>query len=99
MTRRIPYKFAILNSPKINALRENCHHFPLAYQNLMKPVDLERGDPRLPYIGFSKSYGVKYHSFIRWNFSKLNNLKIKVFKESEVMEFKLSRLEKGNGKC
>ena len=47
VTRDILYKFAILNSPKINTLWENCHQFLLAYQNLTKVVDLERGDPRL----------------------------------------------------
>ena len=47
VTRGIHYKFAILNSPKINTLWENCHQFLLAYQNLMKPADFERGDPRL----------------------------------------------------
>ena len=48
VTCGIQYKFVILNSPKINALWENCHHFLLAYQNLTKPTDFERGDPRLP---------------------------------------------------
>jgi hypothetical protein len=48
VTHGIPYKFTIMNSPKINTLWENCHHFPLAYQNLRKPIDLERRDPRLP---------------------------------------------------
>ena len=47
MTCGIQYKFAILNSPKINTLWENCHQFVLAYQNLTKPTDLERGDPRI----------------------------------------------------
>ena len=47
VTCGIHYKFAILNSPKINTLGENCHQFLLAYQNLTKPVDLERGDPML----------------------------------------------------
>ena len=87
VTRGISYKFTILNSLKINTSWENCHHFPLAYQNLTKPADLERGDTRLPHVGFSDSDGMKYHSFIRWNFSQLNSLKIKVFKESDVMEF------------
>ena len=47
VTRGIHYKFAILNSLKTNTLWENCHQFLLAYQNLMKPTDLERGYPRL----------------------------------------------------
>ena len=94
VTRGIQYKFAIQNSPKIHTLWENCHQFLLAYQNLTKPTDLERGDRRLQQVGFSDSEGLKYQSFIRLNFSKLNNLKIRVFKESEVMEFQLSRLEK-----
>ena len=37
---------------------------------------------------------MKYHSFIKWNFRQLNSLKIRVFKENEVMNFQLSRLEK-----
>ena len=37
---------------------------------------------------------MKYHSCSRWNFIQLNNLIIRVFKESEVMEFRFSRLEK-----
>ena len=53
VTRGIHYKFAILNSPKINTLWENYHQFLLAYQNLMKPTDLERGDSRIQQIGFS----------------------------------------------
>ena len=48
VTCGIQYKFAILNSPKINTLWENCHHFLLAYQNLTKPANLEKGDPRMP---------------------------------------------------
>ena len=55
VTCGIHYKFAILNSPKINTLWENCHEFLLAYQNLTKPADLERGDPRLQLVGFSDS--------------------------------------------
>ena len=55
MTSGILYKFDIVNSPKINTLRENCHHFPLAYHNLMKPADLERGDPRIPQVIFLDS--------------------------------------------
>jgi hypothetical protein len=47
VTRGIHYKFAILNSLKLNTLWENCDQFLLQYQNLKKPVDLERGDPRL----------------------------------------------------
>lgn len=52
VTRGIHYKFAIQNSPKINTLGENCHQFLLAYQNLMKPTDLERRDPRIQKLGF-----------------------------------------------
>ena len=48
--RGIQYKFAIQNSSKINTLWENCHQFLLAYQNWTKPIDLERGDPRLPKV-------------------------------------------------
>ena len=66
VTRGIHYKFVILNSPKINTLGENCHQFLLAYQNLTKLVDLERGDPRLQQVGFSYSEGPKFHSYIRW---------------------------------
>jgi hypothetical protein len=94
VTCGIPYKFTILNSPKINTLWENCHNFLLAYQNLMKPTDLKRGNTRLPKVEFSYSEGLKYQSCIRWNFSQLNSLKIRVFIESEVMEFQLSILEK-----
>ena len=94
VTRGIQYKFTILNSPKINTLWKNCHHFLLGYQNLMKPAYLEREDPRIPQLVFLYSYCMKYHSFIRWNFSQLNSVKIRVFKENEVMEFQLSRLEK-----
>ena len=53
VTRGIQYKFDILNIPKINTLWEKCHHFLLAYQNLIKLADLERGDPRLPKVSFS----------------------------------------------
>ena len=60
----------------------------------MKPIYLEIGDPRIPQVVFSDSDGMKYHSCIKWNFSQLNSLQIRVFKESEVMEFQLSRLEK-----
>ena len=65
VTRGIHYKFAILNSPKINALWENYHQFLLAYQNLMTPVDLERGDPRIQQVGFSDSKGPKFQINIR----------------------------------
>ena len=82
----IPYKFAILNCPKINTLWENRHHFLLAYQNSMKPVDLKIENPRLQQVGFTISQGLKCQSCIRWNFSQLNSFKIWVFKESEVME-------------
>ena len=91
VTRGIQYKLAILNSPKINTLWENCHHFHLEYQNSMKFADLKRENPRLKQVNLE---GLKYQSCIRWNFSQLNSLKIRVFKESEVMEFQLSRLEK-----
>ena len=93
-TRGIPYKFAMLKSPKINTLWEPFHHFHLEYQNSMKFVDLKRGNPRLTQVVFSNSMGLKYQSCIRWNFSQLNSLKIRVFKESEVKEFQLSMLEK-----
>ena len=66
VTRGIHYKFGILNSPKINTLWENCHYFLLAYQNLMKPTDLKRGDPRLQQVSFSDSEGPKFHIYIRW---------------------------------
>ena len=68
VTRGIQYKFAILNSPKINTLWENCHQFHLAYQNLTKPTDLERGDPRLQLVGFSDLEGPKFQIYIRWKF-------------------------------
>ena len=61
VTRGIHYKFAILTSTKINTLGVNCHQFLLAYQNLMKPTDLERGDPRLQKVGFSNLEGPKFH--------------------------------------
>ena len=80
VTSGILYKFAILNSPKINTLWENCHHFLLAYQKLMKPVDLERGDTRLQKVGFSDSEGPKFKSYITWKFGQQNSLQIKVFK-------------------
>ena len=64
VTRGIQYKFAIPNSPKINTLWENCHQFHLAYQNLTKPTDLERGDPRLPKVSFSNLEGKKFQSYI-----------------------------------
>ena len=53
MTHVIPYKFAIMKSPKINILWEPFRHFILAYQNLTKPTELERGYPRLPKVSFS----------------------------------------------
>ena len=80
VTRGIHYKFAILNSPKINTLGENCHQFLLAYQNLTKPVDLERGDPMIQQVGFSDSEGPKFHIYIRWKARQQNSLQIKVFK-------------------
>jgi hypothetical protein len=66
LTSGIQYKFAILNSPKINTLWENCHHFLLAYQNLTKLADLERGDPRIPKVSFSNLEGHKFQSYISW---------------------------------
>ena len=63
VTSGIQYKFDILNSPKINTLWENCHH--LAYQNLTKLADLERGDPRIQQEGISNVEGQKFHSSIR----------------------------------
>ena len=80
VTRGISYKFDILNSLKINTLGENCHQFLLVYQNLTKPADLERGDPRLQQIVFSNSEGPKFQIFIRWKVGQQNSLKIKVFK-------------------
>ena len=66
VTHGIKYKFAILKSPKIDTLWENCHHFLLAYQNLRNPSDLEGGDPRLPKLSFSKLEGHKFQSYISW---------------------------------
>ena len=51
----IHYMFPIPNSPKINTLWEKCHQFLLAYQNLTKPEDLERGDPTLQEVEFLDS--------------------------------------------
>ena len=82
VTRGIQYKFAILNSPKINTLWENCHQFLLAYQNLTKPIDSEREDPRLQQIGFSDSEGPKFQIYIRWKVRQQNSLQIKVFKRA-----------------
>ena len=79
VTRGIQYKFAILNNPKINTLWENCHDFLLAYQNLMKPVDLERGDPRLPKESSSNLEGNKFKSYISWKVIQQNSLPIGVF--------------------
>ena len=79
VTRGIQYKFAILNSPKINTLWENCQRFLLAYQNLMKPTDLERGDPRLPQISSSNLEGHKFQSYISWKVGQQNSLPIRVF--------------------
>ena len=59
VTHGIHYMSAILNSQKVNTLWENCHHFPLAYQNLMKPVDLERGDPMLKQVVFFRLKGAE----------------------------------------
>ena len=80
VTCGIHYKFAILNSPNINTLRENCYQILLAYQNLTKLVDLERGDPRLQQVGFSDSEGPKFQIYIRWKVRQQNSLQIKVFK-------------------
>ena len=60
----------------------------------MKLAYLKRANLRIPQVGFLDLEGLKYNSYIKWNFSQLNNLKIRVFKESEVMEFQLSMLEK-----
>ena len=79
MTCGIQYKFIILNSPKISTLGENCNHFLLAYQNLTKPVDLERGDPRLPKASFSNLEGQKFQSYISWKVGQQNSLPIGVF--------------------
>jgi hypothetical protein len=79
VTCGIQYKFAILNSPKINTLWENCHHFLLAYQNLTKPADLERGDPRIPKVSFSNLEGHKFQSYISWKVGQQNSLPIGVF--------------------
>jgi hypothetical protein len=62
VTRGRLYKFTLLNSPKINTLWENCHHFLLAYQNPIKPIDLERGNPRIPWILFLDLEGPKYET-------------------------------------
>ena len=81
VTRGIQYKFAILNSPKINTLWENYHHFLLAYQNLTKPIDLERGDSRIPKISFSNLEGHKFQSYISWKVGQQNSLPIGVFQK------------------
>jgi hypothetical protein len=80
MTHGIHYKFAILNSLKINTLGENCHQILLAYQNLTKPIDLERGDPRLQQVGFLDSEGPKFQIYVRWKARQHNNLQINFFK-------------------
>ena len=79
VTRGIQYKFTILNSPKINTLWENCHHFLLAYQNLTKHTNLERGYPRLPKVSFSNLEGHKFQSYISWKVGQQNSLPIRVF--------------------
>jgi hypothetical protein len=79
VTRGIQYKFAILNSPKINTLWENCHHFLLANQNLTKPTDLERGHPRIPKVSFSNLEGHKFQSYISWKVGQQNSLPIRDF--------------------
>ena len=43
MTHGIPYKFTLLKEAIINTLWEICDHFPLAYLNSMKPMELGRG--------------------------------------------------------
>ena len=68
------YQFAILNSPKINRLWENCHQFLLAYQNLTKLVDLERGDPRLQQVGVLDLEGPKFQIYIRWKVRQEGNI-------------------------
>ena len=87
VTRGIYYKFAILNSPKINTLGENCHQFLLAYQNLTKLVDLEREDPRLQQVGFLDLEGPKFHIYIKWKARQQNSLQIKVFKGAFFFNF------------
>ena len=79
VTRGIKYKFVILNSPKINTLWENCHHFFLPYHNLMKPIDLERGDSRIPKVSSSNLEGHKFQSYISWKVGQQNSLPIGVF--------------------
>ena len=86
VTRGIPYKFAILKSPKINTLWEPFHHFLLEYQNSMKPAYLKRGNKNIPQVRISYLEGLKYQSCIRCSSSQLKSLKIRVFKVSEVME-------------
>ena len=80
VTCGIQYKFAILNSPKINTLWENCHHFLLENQNLSKPANLEREDPRVPKVSFSNLEGHKFQSYISWKVGQQNSLPIGVFR-------------------
>ena len=81
VTRGIQYKFAILNSPKINTLWENCHHFFLPYQNLTKPIDFERGDSRLPKVSYSNLEGHKFQIYISRKVGQQNSLPIRVFQK------------------
>ena len=79
ITRGCPYKFSFLNSPKINTLWENCHHFFLAYKNLTTYKFKKRKSKDT--IGrIFRLKGYEYQSFIRCNLSQLNSLKIRVFK-------------------
>ena len=55
VTRGRPYKFDLLNSPKINISWENFHHFLLAYNNSTKPKKLEIGHIKIPQSKFSDS--------------------------------------------
>ena len=80
VTCGIPYKFTILNSPKINTLWENYHHFPLTCQNLTKPTYFETGYPRIPWVVFSDLEGLKFQSYIRWKVGQQNSLQIRIFK-------------------
>ena len=46
----IPYKFAMLKSPKINTLWEPFCHFLLEYQNLTRAMELEIGNIKIKHI-------------------------------------------------
>ena len=82
-----------MNNPRINKLWENCHHFLLAYHNLTKPSDLERGDPRIPQVGVLGSEGPKYQSYIRWNFDQLKK------KDFQISPLYWSKLKLWNSSC